>query len=355
MTRVHQLLPVLSPGDAIGQCVLRIQDVLREQGIGGEIFAEATHQTLLHRSRPAAEIEAVAGSEDVVVYHLSIGARCAAMMERTPARRVLYYHNITPREFYEDVSPRVAYWIDRGRQDLGRLAPLCDLGIAASAFNETELTAAGCTATFVVPPPVDLARLQPRPATPAAPPELLFVSRLAPNKRHDDLLRFLAATRAAGHPDARLIIPGGSDDTAGYAAGLRRLAADLGIADAVDMPMRRVSDAEISEHYERASVVVCASAHEGFGMPVLEAMAFDVPVVAYAAGAIPETTGGAAILLETRDPLVWAGVIDRVLDDHALRSALISRGRRRLADFTDARLRERLHDAFRGLIGDTAA
>ena len=354
MIRLHQLLPVLSPGDAIGQCVLRIQDVLRDHGVGGEIFAETTHQSLLSRSRPAAELEQTATAGDVVLYHLSIGARCAALMDRTPARRAVHYHNITPRRYFDEVSPRVAYWIERGRADLRRLAPLCELGIADSTFNEEELRAAGCVDTVVVPPPVDFSRLHPQPAQPVTPPELLYVSRLAPNKRQDDLIRVLAALRAGAQPEARLVLPGGIDDTRGYAAGLERLADDLGVAEAVEMPLRRVDDVEIAHHYRRASVVVCASEHEGFGMPILEAMAFDVPVVAFAAGAIPETAGDAALLLDTRDPLVWAGVVDRVLRDAALRAELVARGRRRLAAFSDARLAERLLGAI-GRLGDGIA
>jgi glycosyltransferase involved in cell wall biosynthesis len=153
----------------------------------------------------------------------------------------------------------------------------------------------------------------------------------------------LAALRAGGQPAATLVLPGGWDDTESYAAGLRRLARELGVAGAVELP-GRCSDREIGDLYAGASVAVCASEHEGFGMHLLEAWAFDLPVVARAAAAVPETVGDAAVLLRTDDPLVWAAVVDRVIRDGELRQALVERGRRRLLDFSDAAFTQRVRD-----------
>jgi len=188
---------------------------------------------------------------------------------------------------------------------------------------------------------VDLARLSPRPATPGDPPLLIFVSRLAPNKRQEELIRTLAALRACFQPEARLVLPGGWGDTETYVAGLRRFATELGVADAVEIP-GSLSDRRLGDLYAGASVAVCASEHEGFGMHLLEAMAFDLPIVARAAAAVPETLGGAGILLTTTDPLVWAAVVDRVLRDPPLRRRLVTRGRERLGDFSDAALQARV-------------
>jgi glycosyltransferase involved in cell wall biosynthesis len=343
MTAVHQLLPVLSPGDAIGQMTRRLRRSLQGSGITSEIYAEEIHQALQGEARPVDRLEAEIAPDDVLIYRLSIGARCAGLFARLRCRRVIYYHNITPREYFATVSPRVAYWIDRGRHDLATLAPLVELGIADSSFNAAELESAGCRHTVVLPPPIDFDRLGPRPARPARPPLLLWVSRLAPNKRQEDLIRTLAALRADGQPEATLVLAGGSDDTGAYAVGLKRLAATLEVAPAVGFP-GRLSDRAVGDLYARASVVVCASEHEGFGFPLLEAMAFDVPVVAYGATAVTETVGDAGLLLGDKDPLVWAAVVDRVIRDQALRRNLIERGRRRLADFSGSAFEARLGD-----------
>jgi glycosyltransferase involved in cell wall biosynthesis len=139
------------------------------------------------------------------------------------------------------------------------------------------------------------------------------------------------------------VLPGGWNDTETYAAGLRRLSRDLGVAGAVELPGRR-SDRELGDLYAGATVAVCASEHEGFGMHVLEAWAFNLPLVARAAAAVPETVGDAGILLDTDDPLVWAAVVDRVIRDARLRNLLIERGRRRLGDFSDAALEVRMSE-----------
>jgi glycosyltransferase involved in cell wall biosynthesis len=343
VTAIHQLLPVLSPGDAIGQAVRRMRASFLEAGFTSEIFAEEIHQSLLGEAGPATALEASVGAGDVVLYHLSIGAPSARLFAGLGCRRAIVYHNITPAAFYRTTSPRVAYWLDRGRRDLARLAPSVELGIGDSAYNAAELQAAGCPATMVIPPPVDLARLSPRPAHPTGAPRLIFVSRLAPNKRQEELIRVLAALRACWQPEATLVLPGGWDDTETYVAGLRRLATDLGVASAVELPGRR-SDRELGDLYAGATAAVCASEHEGFGMHLLEAWAFDLPLVARAAAAVPETVGDAGILLDSADPLVWGAVVDRVIRDMQLRRLLIERGRRRLGDFSEAALIDRMSE-----------
>jgi glycosyltransferase involved in cell wall biosynthesis len=171
------------------------------------------------------------------------------------------------------------------------------------------------------------------------------VGRFAPNKRHDKLLVILKALRETGHPDARLILAGGLGDAEPYVATLRFQAAELGIEDAVTIPQAGISDQQLRDYYSNASVFVCASEHEGFCMPLIEAMAFSVPVVALDAGAVRETAGGAAVLMNTNDPLVWAGVVARVLDDNHLRSQLIYAGKKRVSDFGSSSIKDKLKAA----------
>jgi glycosyltransferase involved in cell wall biosynthesis len=202
--------------------------------------------------------------------------------------------------------------------------------MAPTRFNLAEVTAAGARHTALVPSPLPVSRLRPRTARPPAHPALLFVGRIAPNKGHADLLRVLAALRGTGQPQARLMVVGHSLDTEPYFRALWRLADDLGVAEALEMPggRRGLSDGELGDRYAASSAFLCMSEHEGICVPVVEAMSFEVPVVAYAAGAVPETVGSAGILLETRDPLVWAATVDRLHRDGALRARLVAAGRR---------------------------
>lgn len=348
MTAVHQLLPVFSVEDAIGSAVRRTQAMLRRMGFESHVYAELWDERLAG-TRPADRLLEDVGPQDCVLYHLSIGAAAARIVERFPGRRVVVYHNITPPTYYRGVNPRVTYWLEQGQRDLARLVPAVDLVIGVSEYNLRDCLPFRPRRTAVVPVPLDLERLRPRPSKPQSPPLLLFVGRAAPNKRLEELVRVLAALRATAVADARLALVGGSEDTERYVAAVRAFADALGVADAVDLEGRRRSDAEVGDLYARAAVYVCASEHEGFCVPLLEAMAFDVPVVALAAGAVPETAGEAAVLLGHRDPLVWAAVIARVLGDADLRHALVAAGRRRLADFSLEAVERRLASALAGI------
>jgi glycosyltransferase involved in cell wall biosynthesis len=345
---VHQLLPDFAFGDAIGAITLQTQEMLRQLGHRSDIYAAVIDERLRYRARPAVQLHDDLRDGDGVIYHLSIGSPLAYTVAALRCKVMLLYHNITPPAYYRAINPRVAQRLDAGREQLALLAPRADLCAGVSEFNVEEMRLLGARRTAVLPPMVDLQRLRPRPSRPQQPPLLVFVSRVAPNKRHDDLIRMLAALRATAQPQARLAIVGRSTDTEDYVARLRRLAAGLGVAAAVDWT-GRLDDAAVGDLYARAAAYVCASEHEGFCVPLLEAMAFDVPVVAYAAGAVPDTLDGAGILLRHKDPLVWASVVDRVAGDGALRRTLVAAGRRRLGDFTPDVVRGRLAAALESI------
>lgn len=353
MTAVHQLLPVLSYGDAIGGATLRTRDMLRRLGFESSIFAEVIDARLRNEALPADRLPVDMRSSDALIYRLSIGSRAATLFELTRAKRIIVYHNITPAIYFRDTNPQVVYWLCLGRDDLRRLAPMADLVLADSHFNLDEARELGARNGRVLPIAMDLNRLQPRAARGSVPPMLLFVGRAAPNKRHDVLLRAVAALRASGRSDCHLVLVGSGDTNPAYVRALGRLAEGLGIADAVTIEARRVSDRELAGHYERADVFATASEHEGFCVPLVEAMSFSLPVVAYGGGAIPETVGPAGMLLHTHDPLVWAAALERALSDQGLRRTLQAAGRARVRDFDPALLMDELRRAVES-IGVTA-
>ncbi len=346
MTRaVHQLLSDYAFGDAMGAITEQTQAMLHRLGFESVIYADVIDPRLRDRCRPATELRGDLRQGDAVIYQMGVGSPVAAMFASLPVTRVVMYHNITPPAYFRATNPRVAARLVAGREQLRMLVQRVELCAGVSQFNVEEMRLLGARRTAVVPPVADLRHLHPRPSQPSQPPLLLFVSRVAPNKRHEHLIRVLAALRATAQPQARLAIVGRFTDTEDYVASLQRLAADLGVADAVEWTGRLGNEA-VGDLYARASVFVSASEHEGFFVPLLEAMAFAVPVVAYAGGAVPDTLDGAGVLLRHRDPLVWAAVVDRVVRDAALRQRLVAAGRRRLQDFTP----ERVEDALRAAL-----
>ena len=208
------MLPDFSAGDAIGNEVLALQKTLRSWGVRSEIFASHVQERLRGQARPAEEYARQAGSDDVLIFHFSIGDRLADELPGLPGRKVLRYHNITPAHFLEGVYPDGVERCRLGRQQLQRLAGAAALGLGVSAFNCAELVEAGCAAVAEVPILLDLAVLE----TPPEPrllarygdgrPTVLHVGRLVPNKRIEDLIKaHYWLTRSV--PRARLLIVGG--------------------------------------------------------------------------------------------------------------------------------------------------
>jgi len=350
---VHQMLPNLSPGDAIGNDVLAIQKVLRSWGARSEIFASHIHERLCGQAQPVENYSRQAGPGDALIFHFSIGHPLADELPGMPGRKILRYHNITPAHFLEGVYPAAAEQSVLGRHQLKRLTAAVELGLGVSAYNCAELVEAGCVAVAEVPILLDLEVLEtpPDPAVLArfhdGRPTVLHVGRLVPNKRIEDLIKsHVWLTRQV--PRARLLIVGGGE-TNPYALGLRKLALDLGVNDV--QFVGHVSNAALTACYRSASLYLCLSEHEGFCVPLVEAMHFGLPIVARAAAGVPGTLGAGGILLARPDPVRTGELLARILGDDALRRSLGERSRARLEAFRPAVVRDLLRQVLCSRLG----
>ncbi|MHB1776712.1 MAG: glycosyltransferase family 4 protein [Acidimicrobiales bacterium] len=337
---VHQFVPALIPRDATGSHTLLLRRALRAAGWRSEIFAEATHDELAGESRPIAAYEDAARPDDVLVYQFSTSSMVAEYLLGRSERLVLDYHNVTRPELYGAWDPDGARRSAEAFEQLGRLAPRACLGLADSAFNEEDLRRAGCRRTAVVPVLVDVQRLGAAPdrrvlahlSAKGDGADWLFVGRLVPSKAQHRLVEALWAARRLYDPHARLHLVGPAP-TPRYVAALRDLVDDLGLTGAVHL-VGEVSDDALAAYFAAADVYVSLSVHEGFGVPLLEAMAAGVPVVARRAGAVPATVAGAGLVLDGDDPGTVAAAVHRVLDDPALRARLVAAGRARAAELS---------------------
>jgi len=342
VTRVHQFVPTFEPG-AVGHHIDAVRTTLRVAGIGGEVFAEHVHSAMEDRGRDFGEYGSgyPSAPDDLLLYHLAIGSQVADFVAARPERVAVWYHNITPPEYLRPWEPRAAPGVAWGLRQLEGLASRAAFSIADSGFNARDLEAAGYADPVVVPILLDFAHFTdtPDPAVVAritaeqahGGSDLLFVGRLAPNKCQHDLVKVLATLRASADPMARLRLVGGAELVT-YQSALRDLAAGLGLADAVEIT-GSVSPGALAAYYATADVFVSVSEHEGFCVPLLEAMAHDVPVVAYSAGAVPETLGAGGVLLPDKAPAIVAAAVARVARDHGLRDALVKAGRAQLDAF----------------------
>jgi glycosyltransferase involved in cell wall biosynthesis len=366
---IHQFIPTLAPRDAIGAHTLQVRALLRDMGFGSEIFAGEAQSEMASEAHPYRQFggERHRGRHQHrswLLYQSSIGSPVGDFVAGCPEPKLVNFHNVTPSAYLEAWDPEVAQATALGHQQLVELAPDVMLAIAVSRFNRGELTEAGFRSTAVAPLLIDLGsgrgdgdgdadaatveRLMAARRTGGA--DLLFVGRIAPHKAQHDLIKALAAYRQAYDPKARLHLVGGVSSPA-YRRALDRFVADLGLAEAVDMP-GSVTDDQLAAYYRSADVFVCCSDHEGFCVPLLEAMHHELAIVAFGAAAVPETVGVAGVVLPAKGPALVAAAVHRVVDDTALRAVLLDAGRARLAELSLERSRARFAAIVEETVGD---
>lgn len=339
---LHQLVAGFRDGDAISNEAVRIRKLCEAHGAKSEIWVPR-EMTAPGTERTVSDLPGLAGRvrpDDVALLHLSVGSRCNALFPSLPCRRAILYHNVTPAKFFERLDPSTAAILEEGRRQVAALKNAAHGAWADSAFNASELREAGYENPKVLPLMLDvlgpqgggtdgdmLAKL-------AAPgrTNVLFVGRIVPNKRHDRLLLVFNAYRKRVDPSARLVVAGGASSPA-YMALLMGMVKNLQLSDSV-LFTDFLSDAELRACYAAASAFVCVSDHEGFCAPLLEAMAWRVPLFAVANAAVPETAGGAGVLFAPdAAPETIAETMGRILHDGALREAVLCRQDARLAGF----------------------
>ena len=340
MSGVHHFVPVLHRGDAVGRHTLRLRDATRRRGIESNIFVDLVQDETADETLPAISYADTAHRGDVVVYQFATASLMAPWLASRTETLVVNYHNITPPELMAPWDHHLALGQERAREDLAVLAARTTLAIADSAYNETHLAEAGFAATAVVPPSaaveekVESAASTATSSTPGgdggAGAVWLAVGRVAPNKSLEHTIAALAVARQGSDHDPTLRIVG-KPATDAYDRALRRYVADLGLQHAVTFT-GYATDAEVAAAYTTADVLVVTSEHEGFGVPVVEAMAAGLPVVAYDQGAVPEVLGDAGVLVASRDPYALADAIGRLLADQTRRASLAEAGRRRFAE-----------------------
>jgi glycosyltransferase involved in cell wall biosynthesis len=360
---LHQFVPNLAAGDAIGVHVRLTQDALRAAGWESEIFYDDAQASVKKLGRHFSTWDrAVDGrnGDAWILFQLSTGSRMTPFLLEQDVPFGVYFHNITPPLYFERWEPGAAENLRTALAEMRRLAPSSRFAIANSTFSEGELVAAGYAPTAVSPVLLDpkelggtpnarlLARLERETAGDPPGTRWLFIGRVAPNKCQHDVLAAFAAYREVYDSRARLTLVGGRTSNV-YYRSLELLADELGIGDAVELT-DTISHEEKLACYRAADVLVCLSEHEGFKVPVVEAMHFGIPVVAYAATAVPETVGDAGVLLPTKDPMVVAEAVHRVMTDDGLRADLVAAGRRRAEDFSLARTSKRLLDLLDGFV-----
>ena len=331
---VHQLLAALSYGDAIGNEALQIQRHLRAAGYESDIFAERVHPRMAHLARPLHEYPRVSSPRTVCLFHFSIGSAAERLIYHAPDRLVAIYHNITPAHFFLGFHPHLAGLCHHGRRELRAFASRAELALGDSEYNRRELEEAGFRRTGVLPIVHDLEGLRgPRSRVVRrmyadGRTNVLFVGRVIPNKKIDDLVRVFACYQRFVDPRSRLLLVGDTRGHERYFRRLREMIETLHVDEVVFTG--QVDDDDLRAYYGLADAFLCLSEHEGYCVPLVEAMALGVPVVAYDAGAVKETLRGGGLLLRDKQPETVAELLHDVARDTPLRRAVLATQERAL-------------------------
>jgi glycosyltransferase involved in cell wall biosynthesis len=346
--RINQWVPAAHKGDAIGDSARRVRTLLREMGHESDLYAMTIDDDL--RGDVIDWTDAGARQGDLTIFHFALVSPMTSEFAKLKSGRVLQYHNVTPAHFFAGYDAAIYRLAMLGREDLKSLVGHTDIALGDSEYNRQELEDLGFTNTGVFPIAVDTERITHAPRRPALEAVLneegwmnfLFVGRIVPNKKIEDHIKLAEHYKRYVDEQYRFVFVGKTDATPTYYAAIRAL------LERYRMPQGRfiftgpVPDEDLATYYRTASVYISLSEHEGFCVPLLEAMAADVPVLAYSTAAVPDTLGGAGIQFAPKDLEYAAELLGELAYNDGLRQQVIAGQRTRLADFGDDRIRKEL-------------
>ena len=337
--KIVQLTNSFSKGDSISNHAVAVMNVLKSLAYETMIYTENKYLfgeiDYVKTFDPIPKL----GNEDILIYHISTGSMIKNKLRMLKCRKIAWYHNITPPEFYIDYNLHQFDECFRGVQDVRELNDVFDYSWADSEFNKNDLVKYGYKCNIDVLPilvPFDDYDKKPNEEVLSiyndGTVNILFISRLVPNKKFEDVIAAFSCYVKHYDPDASLLIVGSCEGMESYREQLDEFVDRLSLKNVVFTD--KVPFDEILAYYKVADVFLCMSEHEGFCVPLVEAMFFDVPIIAYASSAVPETLSGAGILLHEKNPLITAGVINKLVTDSTLRDAVIEGQRKRISDFS---------------------
>lgn len=346
--RIIQILPTISFGDAVGNDTLAIRDILIEQGYSTAIYAESIDPRLSSGIAKKISSLKMLSNTDVLIYHASTGTNLNYELPKYGGKRIMIYHNITPPFFFCGYSPDVFDLCKRGYEGINYLSDKMDYCIADSEFNKQELIGMGYKCHIDVCPIVipfeDYGRKPDQKILDQYMNDgwinLLFVGRIAPNKKQEDIIRAFYYYQKYINKKSRLFLVGSDSGMEIYRNRLEQYIKKLGLWSKVIFP-GHIPFNSILSYYRLADVFLCMSEHEGFCVPIVEAMYFSTPIIAYKSSAISDTLGEGGILLDSKDPRLVAAAIDRLVKDTELQEVIRKKQIMQMQQYNYARVKER--------------
>lgn len=335
--KVVQLVPSLSYGDAIGNEVAAIHKILKANGYHAQVYAESIDPRRKDIAQPTAQMGSL-GPQDILLYHFAIGSELNLKLKSFGGRLVFRYHNITPPLFFADYSMQAYRSCRQGRGQLAALAGVPEACLSVSRYNTQDLKANGyrCPITelpvllamedYAAEPDAEVLRRYKDGKT-----NFVFVGRISPNKKIENVIRAYAWYRKHVSANCRLILAGTSAGNENYFAALQKYQEEIRAEEVIFTG--KISFPALLAVYRAADLFLCMSEHEGFCVPLVEAMYFGVPIIAYGTSAIPDTLGGAGVCLDSNDPVMAGMMAAKILSDRDFRQKLVELEQARLQEY----------------------
>jgi len=333
--KVHQLVPILAPRDAVGNEVMAIRTILRNQGYSSEIFVERVHPEMSHESKNFFSYKDKFEA-DILIYHHATSSKLVDAILGTSAKLVLIYHNLTPEKYFKGINERAVESLKQARNQLKILKDRATIAIGHSDFSSQELHAAGFSNVLTLPFLIDFSSYDVKPLENLISKfknsvNILFVGRFVPHKKIENLLQIFAYYKTCINNNSNLFLIGNYSGTEKYYQWLRYLVSKSGLQNVHFVT--KADHRSLVTYYKLADVYLSMSEHEGFGVPLVESMYLGVPVIAFKSSAVPSTLGGAGILVGTEKVEDIGEVIDLVANDNTLREKIIHKQKERVNAF----------------------
>lgn len=338
--RVDQLVPAFHRGDAIGDTASHMKKFFLSQGFQSQIYCLSRDRGLEEESMLFASFPEPSPS-DITILHFALPSPLTKAFMKLPSKKVLIYHNITPPEFFSEFSQEMARISQMGREELQSLVPHVSLILADSDYNRQDILKLGFKRAEVFPLFIDFEKYKKPPSQfmyelfRDERTNLLFVGRIAPNKKIEELIKVTFYFKKYISPLVRLIVVGKTSTIPKYYQSLVRIADEFYLMPEEICFTGHVSDEEMFALYKASDVFLSMSEHEGFGLPFIESMIFDLPIVAYDCTAVAETLGGAGVLVRDKRVDYLSELLNIVVHEAELKKKIIESQRKRLKEFKE--------------------
>lgn len=355
--KIVQILPSLAYGDAISNETFALRNCIMMLGYETDIYAESIQPPLSKKEARTTNRMPSLRKDDVVIYHLATGTKLAYKFAKLECRKIIIYHNITPPKFFENYNEVIRRINVEGLEEARFLADKVDYCIADSDYNKQELIRLGYRCPIVILPILlSFSDYEKEPYQEIVKRyqddkvNVLFTGRVVPNKNFEGIIKAFTYYKKYFEQAARLFLVGNEQNAPVYYEMLQSYVNELGVKDVYFTG--HINFNRMLAYYHIADIFLCMSKHEGFCVPLVEAMYFDIPIVAAATSAIPYTLGGSGILMKSFEPLYVAKIMDRLMKDKTLKDAVLSSQRVRLSDFSYERVVQQFKKILEHIIGE---